>query len=53
MRYYTHGIAGRTMSPYLLFAVSVVPSLAVGYGSWWLVERWFVGKERYEELLVP
>jgi peptidoglycan/LPS O-acetylase OafA/YrhL len=44
VRQYTHGIAGGTMPPYLLFAVSVLPSLAAGYLSWWMVERWFLGK---------
>jgi peptidoglycan/LPS O-acetylase OafA/YrhL len=42
VRHYTHGVAGRTMSPYLLFAVSLAPSLLAGYVSWHLVERWFL-----------
>ncbi len=46
MRMYTHDVARRTMNPYLLFAVSLVPSLAAGYVSWWMVERWFLAWER-------
>ncbi|HEY3988443.1 MAG TPA: acyltransferase [Acidobacteriaceae bacterium] len=46
--HYTHGVAGRTMNPYLLFAVSLVPSLVAGYVSWWLVERWVLPRERRE-----
>jgi peptidoglycan/LPS O-acetylase OafA/YrhL len=42
VRNYTHGVAGRTMSPYSLFAVSLPISLAAGYMSWHLVERWFL-----------
>lgn len=45
VRMYTHGVAGRTMNPYLLFAVSLLPSLAAGYGSWWMVERWFLVRQ--------
>jgi peptidoglycan/LPS O-acetylase OafA/YrhL len=37
-----HYAYGRTMHPYLLFAVSLPVSVAAGYASWWLVERWFV-----------
>ncbi|MFL6428000.1 MAG: acyltransferase family protein [Acidobacteriaceae bacterium] len=42
VRSYTHGNAGQTMSPYLLFAMSLPVSLAAGYVSWWLVEKWFL-----------
>lgn len=45
VRSYTHGVAGRTMSPYLLFAISLPVSLAAGYASWWLVERWFLASQ--------
>jgi peptidoglycan/LPS O-acetylase OafA/YrhL len=45
VRHYTHGVTGRTMSPYLLFAVSLVPSLLAGYASWHLVERWFLPRD--------
>jgi peptidoglycan/LPS O-acetylase OafA/YrhL len=49
VRGYTHGVAGRTMSPYLLFAVSLPVSLAAGYVSWHAVERWFVASQRSSE----
>jgi peptidoglycan/LPS O-acetylase OafA/YrhL len=42
----THGVAGRTMSPYLLFAVSLPISLIAGYVSWHLVEWWFLASRR-------
>jgi peptidoglycan/LPS O-acetylase OafA/YrhL len=45
VRSYTHGVVGRTMNPYLLFAVSLVPSLVAGYVSWHLVERWFLASQ--------
>ncbi len=48
VRMYTHGMPGRTMNPYLLFAVSLAPSLAAGYVSWWMVERWFLAQQRPE-----
>jgi peptidoglycan/LPS O-acetylase OafA/YrhL len=40
VRHHMHGVAGQTMSPYLLFAVSLPVSLGAGYVSWHLVERW-------------
>jgi peptidoglycan/LPS O-acetylase OafA/YrhL len=43
--HYTHGVAGQRISPYLLFAVSLVPSLLAGYASWHLVERWFLPRD--------
>jgi peptidoglycan/LPS O-acetylase OafA/YrhL len=46
VRNYTHGAAGRTMHPYLLFAMSLPVSVAAGYVSWWLVERWCLPKRR-------
>jgi peptidoglycan/LPS O-acetylase OafA/YrhL len=46
VRHHMHGVAGQTMSPYLLFAVSLPISLAAGYASWHLVERWFLPRER-------
>jgi peptidoglycan/LPS O-acetylase OafA/YrhL len=46
VRSYTHGAVGRTMSPYLLFAVSLPSSLVAGYVSWWLVETWFLASRR-------
>jgi peptidoglycan/LPS O-acetylase OafA/YrhL len=46
VRHYTHGVADQTMSPYLLFAVSLPVSLAAGYASWHLVERWCLPRER-------
>jgi peptidoglycan/LPS O-acetylase OafA/YrhL len=49
VRGYTHGVAGRTMPPYLLFAVSLPISLAAGYASWWLVERWFLASQQVSE----
>jgi peptidoglycan/LPS O-acetylase OafA/YrhL len=58
VRHYTHGVTGRTMSPYLLFAVSLAPSLLAGYASWHLVERWFlprdyaVSEEQSEQAIV-
>ena len=45
VRHSVHGGAGRTMPPYLLFAESVPISLAAGYASWHLVERWFVARD--------
>jgi peptidoglycan/LPS O-acetylase OafA/YrhL len=45
VRHHMHGFAGRTMSPYLLFAVSLPLSLAAGYASWHLVERWFLPRD--------
>jgi peptidoglycan/LPS O-acetylase OafA/YrhL len=48
VRMYTYGVPGRTMNPYLLFAVSLSPSLAAGYVSWWIVERWFLARQRPE-----
>jgi peptidoglycan/LPS O-acetylase OafA/YrhL len=45
VRSYTHGAAGRTMSPYLLFAVSLPVSIVAGYVSWWLVERWCLQRD--------
>jgi peptidoglycan/LPS O-acetylase OafA/YrhL len=45
VRSYTHGLAGRTMNPYLLFAVSLPLSIVAGYASWWLVERWLVASQ--------
>jgi peptidoglycan/LPS O-acetylase OafA/YrhL len=50
VRHYTHGVAARTMPPYLLFAVSLAPSIAAGYGSWWLVERWFLGTKANQSI---
>lgn len=49
VRHYTRGMAGQTMSPYLLFAVSLPLSLAAGYASWHLVERWFVTSQPVSE----
>ncbi len=49
VRSYTHGVAGRTMSPYLLFAISLPVSIVAGYVSWWLVERWFVASQQVVE----
>jgi peptidoglycan/LPS O-acetylase OafA/YrhL len=46
VRHHMHGVAGQTMSPYLLFAVSLPLSLLAGYLSWHLVERWFLPRER-------
>jgi peptidoglycan/LPS O-acetylase OafA/YrhL len=51
VRQYTHGIAGRTMPAYSLFGLSIVPSLAAGYASWWMVERWCLPKRRRGDLL--
>lgn len=48
VRMYTHGVPGQTMNPYLLFTVSLAPSLAAGYVSWWMVERWFLAQQRPE-----
>jgi peptidoglycan/LPS O-acetylase OafA/YrhL len=48
VRMHTHGMPGRTMNPYLLFAVSLLPSVAAGYVSWWMVERWFLARQRPE-----
>jgi peptidoglycan/LPS O-acetylase OafA/YrhL len=49
VRSYTHGAAGRTVSPYLLFAESLPISLVAGYVSWWLLERWFAASRRVGE----
>jgi peptidoglycan/LPS O-acetylase OafA/YrhL len=48
VRQYTHETAGRAMSPYLLFGVSLPLSLIAGYLSWHLVERWFLPRGRQE-----
>jgi hypothetical protein len=36
------------MNPYLLFAVSLAPSLTAGYVGWWMVERCFLARQRPE-----
>jgi peptidoglycan/LPS O-acetylase OafA/YrhL len=51
VRLYTHGLDEHTMPPYMLFALSIVPSLIAGYASWWLVERWCLPKRRRSDLL--
>jgi peptidoglycan/LPS O-acetylase OafA/YrhL len=50
VRHYTHGVAGGRMPPYLLFAVSVLPSLVAGYASWWLVEWWLLGSRASQSI---